>query len=559
MIKRIVLIALFVFLCVGIQAQKEAYNWAFGYNAGLSWNTPTTPASMTGMAVYKFNFITEAFASTPTNEINSLSIPKPIKTDITTYEGCFALSDPQTGQFMVYSDGMKIHFPQNLSTVTELSGHHSSNQSGVVLPFPGSANAGKFIALSIPLLSTTTSVRYTVIDMQNGGRVVTDSNNQPIKNIPLTGHSGILGESLNVIAHKNKRDFWIVAPGHGVSGATCFNAWLVTKDGIHTSTPVKTFVNIDTGWGIGVDPTVGGAFKFSPKGDSFVWCGAGAGAAGTSLIFGDFDSATGLFSNINLWSLPGGQGSPSRAEFSQSGKYLYMTAPPSLYVFDFEALKINPGTGPLYGQRIREGNSGSYIGVGGVQMGPDGYLYLTYYYIETPATAGSSVEVTRLAGAITRHILLITNPESPGTSANKTLKIYKLYSFLLTGTGGHVGLPSFSPSWFSADITGETDICADVPRSYRLTVSRGGAATNITHTVWNFGDGRANESPNTNVSQGAIQEYSNIKYSTPGSYTITVKFYNGASEITDLRQTLTVNVSDCSIPVNPHIRGIVGK
>ena len=43
--RRIVLLLTLIGLCMHAKAQKETYNWAFGYGCGLTWNDTRSVAA----------------------------------------------------------------------------------------------------------------------------------------------------------------------------------------------------------------------------------------------------------------------------------------------------------------------------------------------------------------------------------------------------------------------------------------------------------------------------------------------------------------------------------
>ncbi|MDH6358703.1 PKD domain-containing protein [Parabacteroides sp. PF5-9] len=464
-----------------IQAQKEAYNWFFGYNSGLTWKT-TRSLPAVGL-----------FSTAPNTTLDNL--PDFVAgSKIQTHEGCFSLSDSK-GDLLFYSDGMTIWDKEHgvMENGTGLTGDNSSAQSGIILPYPGHPN--QYIAVSIKL-TTGNLAAYSIVDMNQNdrlGKVIT-------KNIQFTGHSGVVGESVSSIRHANGKDYWIVAPGRGTS--SYFNAWKVTSEGVQNTSPVITPIGTD------VSATNNGYLKFTPDGKHFVW---GTWHA-KKMFIGDFDTNTGLFSNITEFPI-----SAYGIEFSASGKYLYFTDNSStIYAYDFAALLSNPATVPVtYSQKI----------YGAFQLAPDGRIYMAHY-------TGSNTAA-----------YVIDNPEE-----YPDLKIYRIDGFL-PNDHFRMGLPSFAANWFAITIEGAQSLCVNTTESYAITLSQSSDTDEIAYTEWDFGDG-GSFLKDTNVSSGT-QTHSHT-YTKPGLYNITVRSYL-ANGMEAASETITVKVNPCVLPVNPNV------
>lgn len=516
--KKKILLFLLMFTCLGLYAQKEAYNWPFGDKAGLTWKTKRQHTDVTRL--YGNTYST------------SLWLPATFANNVRTYEGCFALSDENTGDIMFYSDGRTIYDRTGgvMTNGSGLSGHPSSTQSGVLMPYPGAKNANKYIALTVPQVGGVIS--YSVIDMSEGnGKVLADE-----KNIKLTGGRGRIGESMSVIQHANKKDFWIVAPGSGTT--TALNAWLVTKDGVQTSVyEVTTGIPIaDNNYNSG---SFNRTFKFSPNGQHFVWT-LGSGVVNGSFMIGDFDTKTGKFSNVKIvkFDEDGTMRSTYGAEFSSSGKYLYIIGNMSMKAYIFASLKTSPTTySPTTYKLAGTDSSSNALFPASLQLGPDGYMYGTYYDFNNQPQdpIPTTMQGTR------RHMFLITNPEYP-----MQLNVYLLNNFLAPNTGGHLGLPSFSPSWFATDVEGPTEVCVGQTNTYTFRI--GGSLSNRPSELhWYFKD-----KDNTTYFSQTVPYDASINsltfeyaYETAGAKQIEIRAYDSSSvpQVQDI-VTLDVNVYD---------------
>src|SRR5437764_1215512 len=105
--KKILLIYLFL-ICTASFAQKEANNWYFGRNAGVTFNGGAPVAVTNGQ--------------------------------LNTLEGCASISDAN-GNLLFYTDGIKVWNKNHvvMTNGTGLRGDPSSTQSGIIVPKPGSS------------------------------------------------------------------------------------------------------------------------------------------------------------------------------------------------------------------------------------------------------------------------------------------------------------------------------------------------------------------------------------------------------------------------------------
>ena len=509
--QKVLLLFCVILLSCGVYAQRETYNWFFGANCGLTWNE------------------TRSYAAIGMNTANTTlhDLPKTITSSIATSEGCFSLSD-RSGQVLFYSDGISIWNKENNPMPNangSLTGHSSSTQSGIIIPYPKAHN--KYIAITLGQ-GVTNNLSYSVIDMtlENGLGDVTNE-----KNIKFLGHGGLLGETVTAVRHANKADYWVVAVGRG--NPTYFNAWLVTKDGPQVASPVTSFQSPLTN--TATNPC--GYFKFSPNGKHFAWQAYNV----PNIVYGDFDTNTGIFSNVKSKSVPaaiyGNWG--YSLEFSNSGKYLYLSWPnaagagvtsfqSALAVFNFEDLLVSSATNYI---KLLVHPSGSNVSYGALQMGPDGRMYCGRTY--------------------TDGMYVIDNPEDP-----ENLRVYRLDNFV-NGTV-LLGLPSFTSAWFDTQIIGPNppDACINKVQTFSLEVSKGSGQDEISHTEWDFGDDQPGSViTDTDMAPASGKQEHSYTYTKPGTYTITVKSFlvSDGSELPMARQTFEINIYRCVMPVNPNI------
>jgi len=490
--QKILLLLFSGFLCVAtLHAQKEANNWLFGNRAGLTWNT-TQSLTATGLF------------GTPNKILDKL--PDVLNgSSMNTYEGCFSLSD-RNGNLLFYSNGMTIwkanHQPMNNGS--GLFGHDSSAQSGIVIPNP--ANPRQYYAISLgDWLSN--NLAYSIVDMDldsGSGDIVAGE-----KNKLFSGASGITGESVTAIKHANGIDYWVVAPGRG--NPAYLNAWLATASGV-ASTPVTTISPVaeTTGYNTGY-------IKFDSTGEYFAW----PTGYGNKIIFGKFDVGTGQFSNLKYIPFALAYG----CEFSPSSEYLYIggcDGNRNLRVYKFMDLiaSDSPATVP-YKEYTFPAQQTAF------QLSPDGRIYIGINNA--------------------RYLYIIDNPEE-----YDNLRIYQLPNNFLGDIGiSRYGLPSFSASWWSAPIKGNTIFCIKTSQAFSMNITKGSGGFELDHTEWDFGDGTILVD---NSFVNNEQRHSHT-YTEPGNYTITVRAilkYDG-SELMSARQTLNVKASRCVMPVNHNI------
>ncbi len=528
--KRIFTILTFLLLIVvALQAQNENNNWLFGKKVGLTWNT------------------TQSFAGTGmwgTSNALLSEIPTNIPSSIFTSEGCFSISDA-SGNLLFYSDGMTIWNKNNVPMLngTGLTGHSSSAQSGIIIPYPNHPNL--YIAFTLGY-GNDDNLSYSVIDktLDNGlGGVVSNK-----KNIRLTGYTGVLGESLTAIRHSNREDFWIVAAGR--STPAYLNVWKVDGNGV-SQTPHQ---KISTGLNIPSTTSPGGYIASSNDGDKFVWCNYNGvvvdASAYTVFVFGTFDNTTGTITKLKSCSTGNNYefGCPYGAAFNKKGDYLYVTSlagntgstgASKLYVYNFKSLMDATGTNPLKSVSPVKAivaspggipNNGINEHFGALGLAPNGYMYIVHTF--------------------SRNLYVITNPDDPAN-----MKIYKLSNLIANGSTTVFGIPTAAAPWFRFQIVPppEAVSCYSVSTSYELRVYGGEGFKDLKYITLDFGDGK----PDSKIkiqSPPVGSTFRNHTYDAIGEYTITIKAYDQYDkEMQGMERKSEIKVRSCALPVNPHI------
>ncbi len=133
---------IFGFLCyINCFAQKEANNWYFGYNAGITFNTPDgSPVALLYGALH-------------------------------TDEGVATISD-KDGNLLFYTDGITIwnRKHEQMQNGKDLMGSPTSTQSAVIIPMPCSNNL--YYTFTVDYIHYDTAATHDIIT--NGFRYSID-------------------------------------------------------------------------------------------------------------------------------------------------------------------------------------------------------------------------------------------------------------------------------------------------------------------------------------------------------------------------------------------------
>src|SRR5688572_3249894 len=167
---RNITLSFFLLLSLAVFAQKEAGNWYFGWDAGLSFNSGT-PVILNGGQIH-------------------------------TIEGVATISS-STGCLLFYTDGVSIWNRQHqvMPNGTGLKGFISSTQSAVIVPKIGDTN--RYYVFTIDDYSGQNGLHYSIVNMNLDNGL----GDLEIKNIPVI--SGV-SEKLTAVRHCNQRDIWII-------------------------------------------------------------------------------------------------------------------------------------------------------------------------------------------------------------------------------------------------------------------------------------------------------------------------------------------------------------
>ena len=484
-------------------AQQEASNWAFGSQAGLTFDLG---------------------AGTVT----------PTQTAITTNEGCSSISD-ENGNLLFYTDGRTVWNRNNevmsngdYNGGTGLLGDPSSTSSGVIVPHPTNSNLYYIFTVDEPHHNNAwafpnqgpadqngnpldvyhetfgdfqtvpdnddgfnNGFNYSLVDMTlNGGfgDVVDTEKNVHLVTYDTSDPSQELykcAEKITAVQGSDCQSVWVIT--HFVDS---FYAFKVTENGVDVSPEVSEFNQIDYP-NVPTISTQGyrrngiGYIKSSPDGTKIAVCHAqnsqlpsddnSQPETGSFWLY-DFDNTTGTVSNpVNLISNVQTYGT----EFSSDSKKLYVTNGTVVRQFDLD--NNNAETIVYQGEQF----------ISAMQLGPNNKIY-----------------VCNLESNTTLDV--IENPEEAGTLCNYTSAAQPL----ALGTSAALGLPPFITSFFTERINiindnpdvilTELALCDD--QTYTLTANDIPGAT----YTWTLDGNPLSETD------------FDLEISTPGFYTVLI-------------------------------------
>jgi hypothetical protein len=278
----------------------------------------------------------------------------------------------------------------------------TTTQSAVILPVESDSN--KYLLFTLSPFGLDTGLHYSVIDM-----TLNDENGDvAVKNFPLP--SGSLTEKMTAVRHANVKDWWVYL--HELNSYN-FVSFLV-KDLI-----VEGPFYQDIGSKL---KSASGEMKISLDGNRL----ATVSGDGNINLF-TLDRCTGLLSEfIDISVLPETLGSYG-CSFSPGSNLLYVTTATnqtSIQVLQFDLLSqdIQQSMTTIWSNPFPD-----YL-LGGLQIGPDGRIYVTLAFNSLSSEAFTIQN---------QHLSVINHPDSIGLSCNFLLNEISL--------GNHrcfIGLPN---------------------------------------------------------------------------------------------------------------------
>lgn len=506
-----------VFFTTPIIAQKQANNWVFGYGASLTWNKVQ-------------NYDAKRLDNGETIALKR--IPTPIKNDPISQGASqfisngtsFALSD-KDGNLRLYSDSRSL-WNKFYEKRTDLQGSYlGTPQGGTLIPLGVSLT--DYIAV-VPINSSTGVYVYKISEL-NGTINVTGSPINLATSVPL-GRS--IAQTAAVVLKANKKDMWVIAPNLNNSSPAIFAITLNSSGNLTGQNIQSPLLNVPITFNIN-SMAASGQMKLSPDSRHILWAmGDGDGnGKNSSIMLAKFDINTGEVSNIKY------KYSTARAiEFSPNGKYVYIVEGNRTFIYDSNTLLYadDPNTvSPVYSYTIPTINATCFL-----QMAPDGRIYQA---------------VASTISNKSRNLIVINKPNH----ADSDPEVCILEDILAPGTYTSGGLCNFSGSWFSSDIDGDEEACANAENLYSYTYLLGATSEKIAYTIWEFSDGSPNQRIDVESSGQAAEGTVSCPhtFSKSGVYTIRVSSYTSSNVLISKTMDFTVLVNSCVVKVNPHIRG----
>jgi len=472
-------------------AQKEATWWYFGNNAGISF-TGTNGA--------------------PVVQTNGR---------MSNFEGVASISNSKGG-LLFYTDGERVYNKQHNvminggsgGTDVRLLGHNSATQSAVIVQQP--VRGERYWIFTVTENWGNNGFNYSVVDTSlNGG------NGQVIqKNIPLLTknfNNKNAPEKMAAVKHANRVDTWIV---NHTGGDNNFYMYKLTSKGLNA--PIVQAIGPT--WAMTGTGAIGyskGYMKFSPDGTKLICAIAGeqsgftggyANKKGRIEIY-DFDNLTGVLSNAqvidnsNIATGVGNMSSVYGVEVSPNGRYLYI----SFYIPSWITTPNGDGNDGIWQLDLLAGNAAA-IGAscvkvvtsfsnwagGGMQLGPDGKIYLAR---------------SKLNGTGAAYLSCITKPNCQGTACT-----FVDNQISISPRQSQMGLPTFINSFFNkAEFewgSNAANLCENALTKLFLTDTTG-----VDSAHWKFDDPGSGKQ---NTAKGFTVYH---KFSTPKSFRVFVQLF----------------------------------
>jgi hypothetical protein len=318
-----------LFLCLqSIATSQNGYNkWYFGNNAGLDFSLGYPVALLNGSLV--------------------------------TADNSATVSDPQTGELLFYSNGVKV-WDRNHNVMpngNDLLGHWSGGTSAIGVKLPG--NNQKYYLFTTDAFAWPNGLRYSVIDLEmNDG--LGDVTNQ--KNILISNSST---EKIAIARHDNGKDYWIVTHPWNRDE---YHVYLLTEQGLN---PFPHISKIGLFHG-GDSYNAMGQIAFSEDGSKLA-----SAVYHTHYEIFNFDRTNGQLSDQIILS---GHSNAWGVQFSKNKDFLYTTRWMSDEIIQFDLTSgVQDTINKSYTIIGKATSPNPLYKAGYLQTGPDNKIYVAKY------------------------------------------------------------------------------------------------------------------------------------------------------------------------------------
>ena len=338
-------ISLLFFVLLHPAYSQHANNWFFPERAGITFKNGAPVAAEGGM----------------------IATPDPNNMTIRPTESGASISDSK-GNLLFYTDGITVwnrnHKP--MPNGKGLMGGYSATQPATIVPHPG--DPSKYFIFTVDDFQhiLLNGFRYSVVDMclDRGYGDVTSE-----KNILLTD---TVTEKQAITKHANDTDYWVVVHKHF---SDAFYAYLVTKDGVQAPVITKIGSVHEGGLFAGTASAIG-QMKISPDGSKLAVINTNMPLGNDKAIMDifSFNTQTGvLFGYTNLTttlsSVFSGFYGRYGISFSPDSRHFYCGYD-GIVQFFYDNNTWN------YRDRLFLASSMLNMGRGGMQLAPDGKIYI---------------------------------------------------------------------------------------------------------------------------------------------------------------------------------------
>lgn len=318
-------------------SQREAENWLFGSNGGLSFSG-NNPVTLT------------------TRQLSS-------------YEACASISDA-SGNLLFYTNAESIWDKNHvlMPGSSGLVGHTSATQGALIVRQPNNSTRYYVFTVDASDNQLAGGLHYSIVDVSlrsGAGGILLPLNTT----VPTPSATGRLTEKLTAIQHANGRDTWVLVHEWQGNG---FFAFLVTPTGIAGIPIVSRLGTIHQGGGgtFGNANSVG-YMKSSPDGSLL---GVATRDAGLELF--NFNNATGQITNARQLYTGSTFDRTYGVAFSPDNTKLYTTNL-ATGIYQYNLSSATPAS-----TRQNIGSSFGYL-TSALQLGPDGRIYVALHQSPT--------------------------------------------------------------------------------------------------------------------------------------------------------------------------------